>query len=98
MFEYWSVFILAFLGFIGLGLLIYLLGNRKTRAEDRKGDTYTCGEPFPATGVPSDSFYEAVIKNLRIDDIRRLHSGRLSEYLLWLVVGTVAVIIMVVFI
>ena len=98
MFEYWSVFILAFLGFIGLGLLIYLLGNRKKRAEERKGDTYTCGEPFPETGVPSDGFYEAIVKNLRVDDIRRLHSGRLSDYLLWLMVGIVAVIIVMVFV
>jgi hypothetical protein len=95
MFEYWSQFILAFAGFFLLGLLIYLLGSRKTRFEEKKTDTYTCGEPFPVSDVGADNFYEAVKKNLHVDEIRKIHSGRLSDYLLWMVTGMVAVLIMV---
>jgi hypothetical protein len=95
MFEYWSGFMLAFAGFFLLGLFIYLLGSRKTRFEERKGDTYTCGEPFPVSDVGADNFYEAIKKNLHINAIRKIHSGRTSDYLLWMVVGMVAVLIMV---
>jgi hypothetical protein len=98
MFEYWSFFILAFFGFMGLGLLIYLLGSRKKRTEGWKNETYTCGEPFPKVNIGPENFYAAVSKNLRVGDIQKMHSGKLSDYLLWLVVGITAVLLIVIWI
>ena len=98
MFEYWSFFILAFIGFSGLGLLIYLLGSRESKAECKKNETYTCGEPFPKVSIGSDNFYDSIKKNLRIGDIQKMHSGKLSDYLLWLVAGIVAVLLIVIWI
>ena len=98
MFENWSVFVLSFLVFTALGFLVYLLGNRKSRFEERKYETYTCGEPFPKVHVSPENFYVAVKKSLGIKDLREIHSGRLSDYLLWFVIGLVLVILMVLWI
>ncbi len=97
MLEHWPFFTAAFLGFAAVGLLIYMSGSRRRRVEGWKNEAYTCGEPFPSTPMGPQNFYSAVRKNLRIDELRRMHSGRLSEYLLWMVVGIVAVLIMVLF-
>ena len=95
MFEYWSLFSSAFAGFVVLGFLIYLMGNRRTRSEERKYETYTCGEPFEKVRINPDNFYTAIKKGLGIRDIREIHSGRLSDYLLWLFVGIVLMVVMV---
>ncbi len=95
MFEYWSFFVLTFVGFIGLGFLIYFLGNRKSRFEERKFETYTCGEPFPKVHVSPENFYVAIKKGLGIRNLREIHSGKLSDYLLWFLIGMVVVILMV---
>lgn len=95
MFEYWHVFGMAFIGFSGIGLAIYLMGNRKTRFERMKSETYTCGEPFPKVSISPDNFYVAVKKGLGIRDLREIHSGKLSDYLVWFMLGLSAVIIMV---
>ncbi|MFH1237512.1 MAG: hypothetical protein V1648_03875 [Candidatus Aenigmatarchaeota archaeon] len=97
MFENWSHFILAFLGFICIGLIIYLTGNRGKKTEGWKNEPYTCGEPFPMADVGADNFYGSIKQSLRIDEIRKLHSGRLTDYLLWMVVGVTAILIMVIF-
>ncbi|MEE9323490.1 MAG: hypothetical protein V3U72_03000 [Candidatus Aenigmarchaeota archaeon] len=98
MFEYWSFFILTFVGFIGLGFLIYFLGNRKSRFEEMKFETYTCGEPFPKVRVSPENFYAAIKKGLGIRDMQRAHSGKLSDYLLWFLIGMVVVMLMVLWI
>lgn len=98
MFEVWSFFILIFAAFIGLGLIIYLLGNRKTRFEEGKYDTYTCGEPFPKVSIGSQNFYDSVKRNLGLRDLRDLHSGKLSDYLLWFLAGMVVVVFVTVMI
>jgi len=95
MFEYWSFFILTFAGFIGLGLIIYFMGSRKARAEERKYEPYTCGEPFPRVNVGPDNLYQAIKKNLGIEDIQKIHTGKLSDYLLWMLAGFIAVVLMV---
>lgn len=94
MFEYWTLFILAFTGFIFLGFFIYLLGNRKLRVEEMKFETYTCGEPFPRVSMSAENFYHAIKKALGLDNLRIYHSGKLSDYLIWIVVGTVIVVIL----
>jgi hypothetical protein len=95
MFEQWSRFIIAFAGFVSLGIIIYLLGSRKTRAEAMKKEAYTCGETLPKIYVGPENFYEALKENLRLDYISKLHSGKLSDYVLWLVIGLTALLMMV---
>ncbi|MCK5023416.1 MAG: hypothetical protein KAS04_04550 [Candidatus Aenigmarchaeota archaeon] len=96
MFDYWSVFSLVFIGFTVIGFLIYFMGNRKTRYEKMKLETYTCGEPFPEVSIGPDNFYVAIKKNLGIRNLRHIHSGKLSDYLLWFLIGLAALIFMVV--
>jgi hypothetical protein len=96
MFEQWPLFVSAFVGFIFLGFLIYLLGNRKTREEGMKRETYTCGEPFPKVDMGVENFYHAIKKALGIKDLRTYHSGKLSDYLLWIVIGAVMIILLTV--
>lgn len=98
MFEQWSFFILIFLGFMGLGFLIYFLGNRESRFEDRKFETYTCGEPFPKVSIAPQNFYIAIKKSLGIRELRDLHSGKLSDYLLWFLIGLTIILLMVLWI
>ena len=95
MFEQWSHFVFVFAGFIAAGIIIYLLGSRKTRAETMKSETYTCGEALPKINVGPENFYGALKENLKLDYVRRLHSGKLSDYVLWLIIGLTALLIMV---
>ncbi len=92
MFEQWSWFVLTFIGFVLIGFLVYLLGNRKTREEEKKYETYTCGEDFPMVTVSTENFYDSLKKAVGVDVLRNYHSGKLSDYLLWIMIGTVVVI------
>ena len=96
MFEEWSLFISAFVGFAFLGFLIYILGNRKTRTEEMKYETYTCGEPFPKVYVSVGNFYHAIRKALGVERLSRYHTGRISDYLLWVLAGTVIIILLII--
>ncbi|MBN2042214.1 MAG: hypothetical protein JW754_00245 [Candidatus Aenigmarchaeota archaeon] len=95
MFENWTLFIGSFMGFILLGFLIYLIGNRSFRPEGKKGETYTCGEPFQKVSVTSDNFYQAIIESMGLNRLRDVHTGNLSDYVIWMVVGIVMIVIMV---
>jgi hypothetical protein len=95
MFENWSLFGVVFFGFIVIGFVIYSMGSRKTRYEKMKYETYTCGEPFPKVRIGTDNFYAAIKKGLGTRDIRHIHSGKLSDYLIWMLLGIVAVLLMV---
>jgi len=95
MFEYWSLFTLTFLCFAGIGSVIYLLGNRKSRFEEKKYETYTCGEPFPEVRISPENFYISLKTGLGIREVREAHTGRISDYLLWFLIGLVIVIFMV---
>ncbi|MEM5871567.1 MAG: hypothetical protein QW051_01705 [Candidatus Aenigmatarchaeota archaeon] len=97
MLEYWQNFVSIFLFFILIGIIIYLLSNKKSREENMKKETYTCGEKIEQTYVPAENFYEAIKKNLRVDEISKLHSGKLSDYLLWFLIGLSAILVTAVF-
>ncbi len=96
MFEQWTSVILSFFLFIALGVIIYATGRRATRPENEKYKTYTCGEPFDKVSISPDNFYRAAKKSIGIKDLRELHSGKLSDYLLWFVVGVAVILILVV--
>jgi flagellar basal body-associated protein FliL len=98
MFEYWSWFILAFLGFICLGYLIYYFGNKSKKPEGKKSETYTCGEPFPKVSVKPENFYQAIRKGLAFERLRNIQSGKLSDYLLWIIIGIVVVLLLIIWV
>ena len=40
--------------------------------------------------IPPETFYEYLIDLFRVKKLRRLHSGVLNDYLLWVLAGTLA--------
>lgn len=96
MFDHWSLFVVVLAVFTLTGIGIYLLGNRKTRHEKMKYETYTCGERFESVKVGPENFYSSVEKNLGLKDISRAHSGKVSDYLVWFLIGLVFMVLMVV--
>ena len=98
MFEYWFWVTVPLLVFAGVGLGLYRLGRYKGKKEQYKEETYTCGEPLPDIHVPSDSFYQTIKRTLKLRYIHDLHTGKLSDYLFWVLVGLTSIIILVVMI
>jgi len=95
MFEGWTLFVGCFVGFILLGLMIYLLGNRSFRPDGKKDETYTCGENLQKKSVTSDNFYQAIIDSFGLNKLRDIHTGKLSDYVIWMIVGVVIIVMMV---
>jgi len=63
----------------------------------RKTEMYLCGEKFDKEYLPkSDSFYQTILQVFGLKKLREKHSGDISEYLYWIVLGLVFVIILVV--
>jgi hypothetical protein len=98
MFEYWFWVTVPLLLFVLLGLGIYSLGRYPRKKEDYKEEAYTCGEPLPDIQVPSDSFYQAIKRTLKVRRLHEFHTGNLSDYLFWVLVGLTAIILLVVMI
>ena len=95
-FDYWLFWILPFLGFTMVGVIIQLLGSKsKGRPAPGKYETYTCGERFPVTDVGHENFYRPIKKVLELSRLRHAHTGRLSDYLLMIVIGFAMVLLMV---
>ncbi len=44
--------------------------------------------------VPPDSYYEYMKRFFRTGLLARLHSGRLSEYVIWIIIGTALIMAM----
>jgi hypothetical protein len=85
--------IMMFLVFLAVFMVIYAIGKRPVRRKEQK--IYACGEDIPPErlNVPQDSFYRVFVKSLRIVWLERLHSGNLSDYLLWIVLGLAFMVI-----
>lgn len=95
MFEYWSLFAGGFFGFILLGYLIYRLGSRSYSKEKGKEDVYTCGEPFEKVEILSDNFYQAITENVNFRIIQKIHTGKLSDYILWILIGIASFVLLI---
>jgi hypothetical protein len=96
MFEYWLWVTAPLLLFSLIGLAIYALARQPKKSEQFKEDTYTCGEPLPDIRVQADNFYQAIRSTLRLRKLRHLHSGDLSDYVLWMLVGLTLILVLVV--
>jgi hypothetical protein len=95
MFEYWFWVTVPLALFSLMGLAIYAAGRRPKKREQFKEETYTCGEPLPDMRVQAGNFYQVIRKTLRLGKLRHIHSGDLSDYVLWVVVGLAFILVMV---
>ena len=70
--------------------------QRKEKKE-RETEMYLCGEEYTKEyEMSSDYFFDSILKFFGIKRLRKAHSGDLSSYLYWLVLGTILVILMLV--
>lgn len=89
----------AMLLIAAVGGLILLGGRRLTKAKPSAGKlkTYACGEELEAGEIHADSeqFFSPIRRVFRpfYRHIRPAHSGDLSTYLFWVVVGLIIIII-----
>ena len=95
MFENWFWITFPLLAFVLIGLGLYSMGRYPRKKEQFKEETYTCGEPLPDIYIGSENFYQAIKRTLRLSRLRDLHAGDLSDYLLWVMTGLAAVLILV---
>ena len=95
MFENWFWITGPLLLFSLIGLAIYALGRHPKKNEQFKEETYTCGEPLPDIRVQADNSNQAIRSTLRLRKLRHLHSGDLSDYVLWMLVGLTLILVMV---
>ena len=88
--------IVMFLVFLAVFLVIYAIGKKPTRRR-REQKIYACGEDIPPEhlNVPQDSFYRVFVRTLRIGWFRRMHTGNLSDYLVWIILGLVFLVIVI---
>lgn len=96
MFEQWFWVTGPLVIFTLVGLLIYAAGRRPRKKEQFKEETYTCGEPMPDIRVQADNFYQIIRRTFRLGKLRHIHSGDLSDYVLWVVVGLTLILVLVV--
>ena len=88
---------LAFLGMlILLWIVLELSGNRPRRERKEKSRIFACGmEASPGQlNVSQESYYEYMKRFLGSEPLARLHSGRLSDYVTWIIFGTVLIMAM----
>lgn len=85
--------IVTFLVFLGIFLAVYLIGRRPGKKKGR--EIYACGEDISPErlNVPQDSFFRVFTKTLRIDWLRRMHTGNVSDYLVWIILGLIFIIV-----
>ena len=67
----------------------------RQRQYDAKKKIYACGEDIrPADmNIPQESFYSVLVKTMKLEKFRELHSGDLTRYLVWVFTGMVVLMI-----
>lgn len=69
----------------------------RKKDKERETEMYLCGEEYNKDyEMSSDYFFDSILKFFGIERLGKAHSGDLSSYLYWLVLGTVLVILMLV--
>ena len=65
------------------------------RKKDKKTEMYLCGEKYSRDyEMTGDYFFDSIIKFFGIKKLKEGHSGDLSQYLYWMVLGVVFVVLM----
>ncbi len=81
-----------------IGLAIYRISRKSRPRKGEKHMIYTCGEDMEPEdlNIPPETFYEYFIDLFKIKKLRKWHSGVLNDYLLWIFVAMVVLIILMV--
>jgi hypothetical protein len=94
MFGQWLLFLLPLGLFIVVGTLMLMMGRRAPRKPSAsKEETYRCGEPVPDVVFTSAGFYRSIVKAFGLARLRDAHTGRLSDYMLWVLAGLAVVVV-----
>ena len=57
-----------------------------------KREGYACGEK-EEKAVKARNFYKIIFSTFKLDKLREAHSGKLSDYLTWIVIGLAILIL-----
>ncbi len=65
-----------------------------------KTKTYTCGEDVNPRelNTAQDTFYNTFIKTFKLNKLKKLHTGRLTDYLYWIFASLVIILTILVLI
>ncbi len=71
-------------------LWVVLESSRKPPKRREKSRIFACGmDAVPQElNVPQDSYYNYMLRFLRTGALARAHSGKLSDYIAWIIIGT----------
>jgi hypothetical protein len=76
--------------FVAVLILLWIFFEPSARSPKRdKKRIFACGMDIPPEklNIPSDSYYEYMKRFLRTGYLARLHSGKLSNYISWIIIG-----------
>ncbi|HDI02774.1 MAG TPA: hypothetical protein ENF95_01420 [Candidatus Aenigmarchaeota archaeon] len=62
---------------------------------ERETEMYLCGEEYSEEYERGEYFFDAVYRVFGLRKLKEIHSGDLSSYLYWIVVGIIAILLMV---
>ncbi|RKY00526.1 MAG: hypothetical protein DRP54_05330 [Spirochaetes bacterium] len=81
-----------------IGLIFYFISRKPHKKDKEKQTIYICGEDMKPEklNIPPETFYRYLINLFKLKKLRKWHSGNLNDYLLWILAGLVAVIIIMV--
>ena len=88
----------AFLMVLAMVALVYYLSRRAGPTKTGKQKMYACGEDEPPerVNVSLSGVFEQAGRVLGITQIRNAHNGDLSNYLAWILIGMLALIMVMV--
>jgi hypothetical protein len=89
---------MAFLAILGIVALVYYMSRRAGPTRTGKQKIYACGEDESPENmnVSLSGFFEQAGSVLGINHIRDAHNGDLSNYLGWILIGMLALILVMV--
>lgn len=61
----------------------------KGKNDENETEMYLCGEEYSGEYKVSGDYFSSIARFVGAERLRRAHSGDLSQYLYWLVLGTV---------
>ena len=84
---------ISFLGVIAMLWIVFEATERKPTRQKEKQIMFACGtESSPEDlNVSSWNYYEYMKKFLLAGHLSRLHSGKLSTYMAWILIGMVVI-------
>jgi hypothetical protein len=81
---------LVFGAALALLWIVHELSRNPPRKSREKSRMFACGMDMPPrdAAMPSDSYYGYLKRLLGTGYLARLHSGKLSDYNIWIIIGT----------